>query len=111
MSLLQAVGEGHWRANAPLYLGPDWVAHRDGYELATRLLLERAASGRDADVLILPILFNGRQTIELALKEIIVVGARLGHTKPYPKTHDLPTLWEPTLLTCSHISRGSRPDP
>lgn len=93
MSLLQAVGGGHWRANAQMYLGPDWVAYQDGYEMATRLLLERAASGRDADVLIFPILFNARQAIELALKEIVVIGARLGHTKPYPMTHDLPTLW------------------
>ena len=94
MSLLQAVGEGPWRANAQMYLGPDWVGYQHGYELATRLLLERAASGRDADVLIFPILFNARQAIELALKEIVVIGERLGHTEPYPRTHDLLTLWE-----------------
>lgn len=93
MSLLQAVGGGPWRANAQMYLGPDWVAYQHGYELATRLLLERAASGRDQDVLIFPILFNARQAIELALKEIVVIGMRLGHTEPYPMTHDLLTLW------------------
>lgn len=94
MSLLQAVGGGHWRANAQMYRGPDWIAYQDGYELATRLLLERAASGRDADVLIFPILFNARQAIELALKEIVVIGARLGDTEPYSMNHNLLTLWE-----------------
>ena len=94
MSLLQAVGEGPWRANAQMYLGPDWVAYQDGYALATKLLLERAAAGRDADVLIFPILFNARQAIELALKEIVVIGIRLGQTEPYPRTHDLLALWE-----------------
>ena len=93
MSLLQAVSGGPWRANAQMYLGPDWVAYQHGYELATRLLLERAASGRDQDVLIFPILFNARQAIELALKEIVVIGIRLGHTEPYPMTHNLLTLW------------------
>ena len=93
MSLLQAVSGAPWRANAQMYLGPDWVAYQHGYELATRLLLERAASGRDQDVLIFPILFNARQAIELALKEIVVIGIRLGHTEPYPMTHDLLTLW------------------
>ena len=43
--------------------------------------------------MIFPILFNARQAIELALKEIVVIGARLGHTEPYSKTHDLLTLW------------------
>ena len=43
--------------------------------------------------MIFPILFNARQAIELALKEIVVIGARLGHTEPYPKTHDLLALW------------------
>ena len=94
MSLLQAVSGGPWRANAQMYLGPDWVAYQHGYELATTLLLERAASGRDQDVLIFPILFNARQAIELALKEIIVIGMRLGHTEPYPMTHNLLMLWE-----------------
>lgn len=94
MNLFETTDQTDWRTNAQMAHGPCWVVYEHGYELAAKLLLERAGSGRDQDFLIYPILFNARQAIELGLKELMLLGERLSLCQPYPKCHDLVRLWK-----------------
>ena len=95
MSLFELTNPGDWRANVRMDHELDWGLFALGYQEAAHLLLDHAASGRDQDTLIYPILFNARQAIELQLKETIRLADRiLGREDPYPQKHPM---WEHNL--------------
>jgi len=95
MSLFELTNPDDWRANVRMDHELDWGLYAVGYQEATHRLLNHAASGRDQDTLIYPIMFSARQAIELQLKEAIrLADGILGREGPYPDKHPM---WEHKL--------------
>ena len=85
-----------WRLNACLNWAPaDLSIYAQGYRLAAELVVDSLSRNRmGRDVLVYPIVFLYRHYVELQLKEIAVIAARLaGRTTKVPAHHKLLDLW------------------
>lgn len=82
--------------NAGLPRRLSWIAYQEGYARAVKALVAHVeATDRDQDFLIYPVLFCGRQVIELGLKSIIIQAQHLfREPRDVPDSHDLELLWE-----------------
>ena len=91
-------GEGaHWKQTACVgWSKGDATMRIVGFRRAAELLADHVAQGSiDQDCLIFPFLYNWRQHIELALKELIVVAEALRDIEGKPPTgHNLKSLWD-----------------
>jgi hypothetical protein len=90
-------GGADWTQNACLgWSRGTWYARVHGFRVAAELLANHVAQTRtEQDGLIFPFLYNWRQHIELALKELIIVGERLlGRDGKRPEGHNLDGLWQ-----------------
>lgn len=74
------------------------VNYVEGYVSAARYLVETLLEKRDyarRDTLAMPILYNARHGIELALKFAVGHLAKVGRIKPLPRTnHDIEACWK-----------------
>jgi hypothetical protein len=90
-------GEGaDWRQTASLgWNRGDWYTRIRGFRTAAELLARYVAENRtEQDGLIYPFLYNWRQHIELALKQLIVEAEKLlDITAKPPSGHNLEVLW------------------
>jgi hypothetical protein len=91
----------HFHLNADIsYWNKDLSGYANGYKEAADLIVLKAnESERSFDVnisyLIFPVVFLYRQYIELRLKEIIFLGAKLrGGHEGFPKHHRIDELWK-----------------
>ena len=86
-----------WTQNACLgWSRGRWYARVHGFRLAAELLADYVAkTGTEQDGLIFPFLYNWRQHVELALKELIIdAGRLLDHEGKHPEGHNLDALWQ-----------------
>jgi hypothetical protein len=77
-----------------------------GFRVAAELLAQHVASyGTEQDGLIFPFLYNWRQHIELALKEIILEAESLldEEEQPFPQGHNLDLLWRRCRKALEHV--------
>lgn len=81
--------------------------YSEGYKLAAKKLFEQIdGSAWNANLLVYPIVFNCRQHIELALKEIICgLSYYVKHEFEFPNGHDLIKLWQQFLLIDNNTGR------
>jgi hypothetical protein len=92
-------GAKDWQHNACVgYMDIDmsWDAYAEGFKTAADQIVEDILENRvgPIDVLVYPVVFLYRQYLELRLKELIIVGARLHHeSADVPIKHDLLKLW------------------
>jgi hypothetical protein len=98
-----------WELNAcvgsPLSESDDMTAYLAGYRDAAETIYAAAlTSHRSPDVLVFPLAFLWRHHLELALKDIIATGMKLGGRRPeVPLHHKLPDLWakaKPFIAAC-----------
>jgi hypothetical protein len=85
-----------WWNNACLNFTPDqWDIYAEGYKLAADILANHVVSKREhQDILVYPIVFNYRQFIELRLKHILTLGAKLhSHDFSLPTHHEIDKTW------------------
>lgn len=85
-----------WHQNACLgWSRGDWYTRIRGFRTAAELLASYVAQmGREQDGLIFPFLYNWRQHIELALKQLIIeIEQLLGIDAKPPFGHQLDELW------------------
>jgi hypothetical protein len=91
-------GEGtDWTQNACLgWSRGTWYVRVHGFRLAAELLADHVAqTGTEQDGLIFPFLYNWRQHVELALKELIIDAERLlDRDGKRPEGHNLDSLWQ-----------------
>jgi hypothetical protein len=94
--------DGRWRGLAHLGglygVGADSAVYATGYREAAEVLVQHVlAQGYHEDFLVFPIMFLYRQYVELRLKEIAALGARLIDAQPPPANmmakHELAPLW------------------
>ncbi|TAL61319.1 MAG: hypothetical protein EPN88_14885 [Bacteroidetes bacterium] len=67
-----------------------------GYKESFKIMINEAIKNPEIypDILIYPIMFNLRHTIELQLKELIIIGKKINRKIPnFPPTHDIWQLW------------------
>jgi hypothetical protein len=86
----------HWSQTACLaWSRGDWYMRIRGFRQAAELIAAHVAEhGHDQDGLIFPFLYNWRQHVELALKQLIVDAARLRDvSEKTPVGHNLKHLW------------------
>jgi hypothetical protein len=104
-------GEGSdWRQTASLgWNRGGWYTRIRGFRVAAELLAAHVSEHRhEQDGIIFPFLYNWRQHIELALKQLIVETEQLLdlHTNP-PRGHNLHSLWARWRSGLVHAGRGS----
>src|SRR5271167_1627938 len=104
-------GEGsHWRLTASLdWARGNWYTRIMGFRTAAELLGAYVAEHRnEQDVLIFPFLYNWRQHIELALKQLIIETEKLlDVSKPVPTGHRLEALWARLRSLLEESGHGS----
>jgi hypothetical protein len=86
-----------WTQNACLgWSRGGWHARVHGFRLAAELQADHVANTRtEQDGLIFPFLYNWRQHVELALKELIIDAERLlDRDDKRPEGHSLDALWQ-----------------
>jgi len=99
-----------WWHNAVVNIMHDnWYAYAQGYKIAADRLIDSLESDRiNLDLLIYPIVFMYRQSIELFLKTIIKDGnILLEIQESYPKTHKIDIIWIETRKVLENIWPGS----
>src|SRR5213595_4186103 len=100
-------GCSDWRQTACLgWSRGRWYARVHGFRIAAELLAQHVANyGTEQDGLIFPFLFNWRQHIELALKEIILEAELLldEEERSSPTGHNLDLLWQRCRKALEHV--------
>jgi hypothetical protein len=93
--VLRAEEDHESRLNACIPVKLSWTAYQEGFRRAVKVMAEHVAeSNRDQDFLIYPLLFCGRQVIELGLKAVILAAHALLHEpQTVPQSHRLGELW------------------
>lgn len=94
--MLRAEEHEEWWLNACLPSVLSWTAYQEGFRRSVKVMAEHVAeSNRDQDFLIYPLLFCGRQVIELGLKAVILAArASLDESRSVPASHQLGELWQ-----------------
>jgi hypothetical protein len=105
-------GEGtHWSQTACLNWGRgEWYARIRGFRQAAEMIAAYIAEHRhDQDGLIFPFLYNWRQHLELALKQLIVESERLRDvTNKAPFGHNLEQLWSRCRASLEAVGGASK---
>lgn len=87
-------GDDDWQLNACVNYGDRTGTYMAGYDRAVEVLVRHIVENHtDLDVLVYPIVFLARHSVELQLKELTELVAKLEGKRASPHGHPLGVLW------------------